>query len=175
MSKMTIEFNYRDDKVIGSTMQKGGRKYEEYIDKNFDNKKASLLIAMKILDFSEDDINKVIDELNYKGLKIPFYTDDFETGKIVIRCKTERQYNKCISILTKYYNYDKSMMREWKSILRKYNNDDEIAPVFIDSVYKRLDWGVNETAYVSNGQRVINFEDIVFNFKGAETNIKKRI
>ena len=87
MSKMTIEFNYRDDKVIGSTMQKGGRKYEEYIDENFDNKKASLLITMKILDFSEDDINKVIDTLNYKGLKIPFYSDDFETGKIVIRCK----------------------------------------------------------------------------------------
>ena len=175
MSKMTIEFNYRDDKVIGGTIQKDGIKYEEHIDENFDNKKASLLIAMKILDFSKDDINKVLDALNYKGLKIPFYSDDFETGKIVIRCKTERQYNKCISILTKYYNYDKSMMREWNSILRKYNDDDEIAPVFIDSFNKRLDWGVNDTAYVGNGQRVVDFEDIVFNFKGAETNINKRI
>ena len=167
MSKMTIEFNYGDDKVIGGTIQKDGIKYEEYIDENFDNKKASLLIAMKILDFSKDDINKVLDALNYKGLKIHVYPDDFKTGKIVIRCKTERQYNKCISILTKYYNYDKSMMREWDSILRKYNDDDEVASVFIDSFNKRLDRGVNDMAYIGNGQRIIDFEDIVFNFKGC--------
>ena len=163
MSKMTIEFNYKDDKVIGSTMQKGGREYEEYVDEDFDNKQASLLIAMKILDFSKDEINKVIDTLNYKGLKIPFDNDAFKRGKIVIRCKTKRQYDRCISILTDY-NYDKSMMRKWDSILKKYNDDWEIAPVFIDSFHNSLNWGINEIAYVENCQRIINFEDIIFDF-----------
>ena len=167
MSKMTIEFNYRDDKVIGSTMQKGGREYEEYIDEDFDNKQASLVIAMKILDFSKEDINKVIDALNYKGLKIPFDHEAFKEGKTAIRCKTREQYNSCASILTKYYNYDKSMMIEWDNILRKYD-DEEVVTVFIDSSYNSLDWGVNEAAYVDYGQRIINFEDIIFDLKGEQ-------
>ena len=165
MSRMSIDFTYENDRVTGSTMQKGGREYEEHIDENFDNKQASLVIAMKILDFSKEDINKVIDTLNYKGLKIPFDNDAFERGKIVIRCKTKRQYDRCISILTEYYNYDKSMMRKWDSILKKYKDDWEIAPVFIDSFYNSLNWGINEIAYVDNCQRIINFEDIIFNFK----------
>lgn len=165
MSKMSIEFTYKEDKVIGVTMQKGGREYEEHIDEDFDNKQASLIITMKILDFSKDDIYKVIDTLNYKGLKIPFDNDAFKRGKIVIRCKTKRQYDRCISILTEY-NYDKSMMRKWDSILKKYNDDWEIAPVFIDSFHNSLNWGINEIAYVENCQRIINFEDIVFNLKG---------
>lgn len=168
MSKMSIEFTYKEDKVIGVTMQKGGREYEEHIDENFDNKQASLVIAMKILDFSKEDINKVIDALNYKGLKIPFDNDAFKRGKIVIRCKTKRQYDRCISILTEYYNYDKSMMRKWDSILKKYNDDWEMTSVFIDNYYNSLDWGVNETAYVEYGQRIINFEDIIFDLKGEQ-------
>ena len=170
MSKMTIEFNYRDDKVIGSTMQKGGREYEEYTDKDFDSKKASLIIAMKILDFSKDDIDKVIDALNYKDVKKPFDNEAFKEGKIVIRCKTKEQYNSCVSILAKYYNYDKSMMIGWgwDSTLRKYNYDEEVTAVFIDSSYNSLDWGVNETVYVEYGQRIINFEDIIFDLKGEQ-------
>ena len=66
-------------------------------------------------------------------------------------------------------------MRKWDSILKKYNDDWEIAPVFIDSFHNSLNWGINEIAYVENCQRIINFEDIVFNFKWAETNINKRI
>lgn len=170
MSKMTIEFNYRDDKVIGSTMQKGGREYEEYIDEDFDSKQASLLITMKILDFSKEDIYKVIDALNYKGVKKPFDTEAFKEGKFVIRCKTKEQYNSCVSILAKYYNYDKSMMTGWgwDSILRKYKYDEKVTAVFIDSFYNSLDWGVNETAYIEYGQRIINFEDIIFDLKGEQ-------
>ena len=56
------------------------------------------------------------------------------------------------------------MMRKWDSILKKYNDDWEIAPVFIDSFHNSLNWGINEIAYVENCQRIINFEDIVFNF-----------
>ncbi len=166
MSKMTIDFTYENDRVTGSTMQKGGREYEEYIDENFDNKQASLVITMKILDFSKEDIYKVIDALNYKGVKKPFDTEAFKEGKIVIRCKTKEQYNSCVSILAKYYNYDKSMMIGWgwDSIVRKYNYDEEVAAVFIDSSYNSLDWGVNEAAYVEYGQRIINFEDIIFDF-----------
>ena len=47
MSKLSIEFTYKEDKVVGVTMQKGGREYEEYIDEGFDNKQASLVIVMK--------------------------------------------------------------------------------------------------------------------------------
>lgn len=167
MSRMSIDFTYENDRVIGSTMQKGGREYEEHIDEDFDNKQASLIITMKILDFSKDDIYKVIDTLNYKGLKIPFDNYAFKRGKIVIRCKTKRQYDRCISILTEY-NYDKSMMRKWDSILKKYNDDWEIAPVFIDSFHNSLNWGINEIAYVENCQRIINFEDIIFDLKGEQ-------
>ena len=165
MSKMSIDFTYENDRVIGSTMQKGGREYEEYVDEDFDNKQASLVIAMKILDFSKEDIDKVINALNYKGLKIPFDHEAFKEGKIAIRCKTKKQYNRCISILTKYYNCDKGMIREWDNIVREYNDDGEITPVFIDGCYNSLDWGVNEAAYVEYGQEIINFEDIIFDFK----------
>lgn len=168
MSKMSIEFTYKEDKVIGVTMQKGGREYEEYVDEDFDNKQASLVIAMKILDFSKEDIDKVIDALNYKGVKIPFDPEAFKEGKTAIRCKTKEQYNRCILILTKYYNCDKGMIREWDIIVREYNDDGEMTPVFIDSYYNSLDWGVNEAAYVDYGQRIINFEDIIFDLKGEQ-------
>ena len=168
MSSITIKFEYSGDEVKGSTMQKGGREYEEYVDENFDSKKASLIITMKILDFSKEDINKVIEALNYKGLKIPFDPEAFKEGKTAIRCKTKEQYNSCVSILTKYYNYDKSMMIEWDNILRKYNDDEKMVTVFIDSSYNSLDWGVNEDAYVDYGQRIINFEDIIFDLKGEQ-------
>ena len=168
MSSITIKFEYSGDEVKGSTMQKGGREYEEYIDENFDSKKASLIITMKILDFSKEDVNKVIEALNYKGLKIPFDPEAFKEGKTAIRCKTREQYNRCVSILAKYYNYDKSMMIEWDNILRKYNDDEKMVTVFIDSSYNSLDWGVNEDAYVDYGQRIINFEDIIFDLKGEQ-------
>ena len=168
MSRMSIDFTYENDRVTGSTMQKGGREYEEHIEGNFDSKKASLIITMKILDFSKEDINKVIEALNYKGLKIPFDPEAFKEGKTAIRCKTREQYNRCVSILAKYYNYDKSMMIEWDNILRKYNDDEKMVTVFIDSSYNSLDWGVNEDAYVDYGQRIINFEDIIFDLKGEQ-------
>lgn len=168
MSSITIKFEYSGDEVKGSTMQKGGREYEEYIDENFDSKKASLIITMKILDFSKEDINKVIEALDYKVLKIPFDPEAFKEGKTAIRCKTREQYNRCVSILAKYYNYDKSMMIEWDNILRKYNDDEKMVTVFIDSSYNSLDWGVNEDAYVDYGQRIINFEDIIFDLKGEQ-------
>ena len=119
---------------------------------------------MKILDFSKEDIYKVIDALNYKGVKKPFDPEAFKEGKTAIRCKTKEQYNKCVSTLTKYYNYDKGMIRAWDNILKEYNDDGGITPVFIDNFYNSLDWGVNEIAYVENGQRIINFEDIIFDF-----------
>ncbi len=166
MSSLTIKFEYSGDEVKGSTQQRGGKSYTEVTEGDFDSKKASLLIAMRILGFSKEDISKVRDVLEDKvSIKVKFDSNKFREGRIAIRCKSKEEYDNCISILFDYYNYDKGMIRGWDAIQGTYENYEDIYDVFIDCYCGSLDWGVNEAAYVEYGQEIINFEDIIFDFK----------
>lgn len=163
MSKLSIEFTYKEDRVIGSTMQKGGREYEEHIDENFDSKKVSLLITMRILGFSEKDINKVLTVLEDEvSIKVKFDSNKFRNRQIAIRCKSKEEYDNCVSILFNSYKYDKGMIRSWDAIQRTYDTYEDLYDVFIDYCCGDLDWGVNEDCYTEDGIEIINFQDIIF-------------
>ena len=163
MSSLTIKFDYEGDKVKGSTKQKGGKNYIEVTEGNFDSKKASLLITMRILGFSKEDISKVLRVLEDKvSIKVKFDTSKFRDRQIAIRCRSKEEYDNCISILLNSYNYDKDMIRDWGAIQKIYDNYEDIYDVFIDYFWGKLDWGVDENCYIEDGVEIINFSDIIF-------------
>ena len=163
MSSLTIKFEYSGDEVKGSTQQRGGKSYTEVTEGDFDSKKASLLIAMRILGFSKENISKVRDVLEDKvSIKVKFDSNKFRERRIAIRCKSKEEYDNCISILFDSYKYDKGMLRSWNAIQRTYENYEDIYDVFIDCYCGSLDWGINEDCYIEDGIEIIDFPDIIF-------------